>query len=208
MSTISHVNKYLFSVIIVKFLYIKYKMLSAFDIRYPNDYFPVCRLQCETNIFLNNSVRCTKKHCFVLRFPGFALLAFLIGVVLRLGWAWSIGGVILTEEDRSTGIIAYLSATSSLQISHKLTRVCHLCRLCCPFHLPCFTFTLLAYMRLLLRPALYALVAAACKFLTMRTCFISALIKSQSAYSIWKSGFCRALLLFLSAVCGTVCSSM
>jgi len=76
MSTISHVNKYLFSVIIVKFLHSKYKMVSVLDIRYPDDYFPVFRLQCESNTFLNNSVRCPKERCFVLRFPGFVRSPF------------------------------------------------------------------------------------------------------------------------------------
>ena len=77
MSTISHVNKYLFSVIVVKFLHSKYKIVSVHDIRYPDYYFPVFSLQCESNTFLNNFVRCPKERCFVLRFPGFFFFLFL-----------------------------------------------------------------------------------------------------------------------------------
>ena len=76
MSTISHVNKYLFSIIIVKFVHSKYKIVLVLDIYFPDDYFPVCHLQCESNTFLSNSVRYSKEHCFVLRFPDFVSSSF------------------------------------------------------------------------------------------------------------------------------------
>jgi len=80
-----------------------------------------------------------ERALFCLKVPKFRTLAFLIRVVLRIGWAWSIGGMKLTEDDRSTGRMAYPSATSSPQISHRLTRVCHLCHVRCPFQPPCST---------------------------------------------------------------------
>jgi hypothetical protein len=40
-------------------------MSSVLDIRYPDDYLPVCHLPCESNTLQINAAQCLKEHFFV-----------------------------------------------------------------------------------------------------------------------------------------------
>jgi hypothetical protein len=132
MSTIYHVNKYLFSFIIVKFIHIKSKIVSVLDVRYPDYCFLVCRLQCESNTFYKQFCTLSERALLYLKVSRLRTLAFLIRIVVSLGWAWGIGGVyrqmkieILGEIPIPVPLLYHKSPIDSLFLATSAVPVAH-----------------------------------------------------------------------------------